>query len=423
MQPPRLGLWHRPDFLKLWTGQVVSQFGSTATREALALTPVLLLGATPLQMGVLASATSAPAVVLGLVAGVLVDRVRRRPVMITADLLRAALLLSIPLAAITHRLSFGLLLAVSALVGVLSVAFDVAYRAYVPGLVGREELLEANSKLGYVESLAEVTAPGLGGALVQALTAPMAILVDSLSFLASAWSLWLIRTTEAATAPRGETSLAHDIADGLRAVWRDPVLRAFAANGATQSFFGGFFYALYGLYCIRVLGMGPALLGLTVACGGAGSLLGAFVVHALVRRFGYGRAIIGAIVLSSPFGFLTPLATGPLALATAMMMTSQIVGDAAGTVQDIAALTIRQTRTPQHRLGRVQASTSLLATAVLPAGSLLGGLLGAAVGPRVALAVAITGMELGSLWIVLSPVRSLEAFDPSGIPTVEAAAT
>src|SRR5262249_32969274 len=164
------GLWRHADFMKLWTGQTVSKFGSTITREALPLTALLVRGATPLQMGLLAASAAAPVLVLGLVAGIWTDRLRRRPVMIAADLARAVLLLSIPLAALLGTLRLEQLFVVGALVGILTVFFDVAYQSFVPTLVGRDELLQANAKLGVSGSLAEVTAPGAAGVLVQIAT-------------------------------------------------------------------------------------------------------------------------------------------------------------------------------------------------------------------------------------------------------------
>ncbi|HUX86637.1 MAG TPA: MFS transporter, partial [Chloroflexota bacterium] len=270
------GLWRNSDFLKLWTGQAVSRFGSTITREALPLTALLVLGATPFQMGLLAAVAAAPVLLMGLVAGVWIDRRRRRPLMIAADLTRALLLVSIPVAALLGRLTIAQLFVVAALVSVVTVFFDVAFQSYVPFLVPRERILEANQKLGLSGSLAEVTAPGLAGALVQVVSAPLTILLDAGSFLVSALLLGLMRTPEMTPKPvDDQVSIRSEIRAGLRFVFAHPLLRAFAARALVDTFFGYFFAALYGLYCIRDLGMGPALLGLSVAAGGVGDLIGA----------------------------------------------------------------------------------------------------------------------------------------------------
>src|SRR5262249_23335746 len=198
---PRFGgLWSHHDFMRLWAGQTVSQLGSTVTREALPYTAILALGATPIQMGLLGAAGAAPLLLLGLLAGVWVDRLRRRPVMIAADLGRAVLLLSVPGAYLLGLLRIEQLYVVAALVGVLSVFFDVAYQAFLPSLVQREQIFEGNSKLGMSGSVAEIAGPPLGGTLVQLVGGPVTILLDALSFVFSARSLLRIRAPEPAPA-------------------------------------------------------------------------------------------------------------------------------------------------------------------------------------------------------------------------------
>ena len=268
------GLWRQPDFLKLWTGQTISELGSRITRDGLPLAAVLVLGATPAQMGLLTAVGSVAILLASLPAGVWVDRLRRKPVMIWADVGRAALLLTIPVAAFTGQLGIGLLCAVIALTGVLTVLFEAAYEAYLPSLVARENLLEGNSKLAVSSSLAEVLGPGLAGFLIQAITAPLAILFDSLSFLASVVSLIVIRKPEPPPAAAHERQhVLREMRDGLRFVWHEPHLRALALAGATRSFFGSFIGVLYGLYAIRELGLNAAALGITIAMGGLGSLI------------------------------------------------------------------------------------------------------------------------------------------------------
>ena len=198
------GLWRHPDFLRLWTGQTISKFGSGITGNALPLAAVLALGAGPAEMGLLAAASAVPVVGLGLVAGAWVDRLRRRPVMIWADAGRALLLASIPAAAALGRLRIEHLFLVAALVGVLTIFFDVAYQSFVPDLVGRRRVLEANSRLASSDAVAEIATPGLTGVLVELITAPMAIALDALSFVGSALFVGAIRTPERPPAARHE---------------------------------------------------------------------------------------------------------------------------------------------------------------------------------------------------------------------------
>jgi MFS family permease len=411
------GLWRHADFMKLWTGQTVSKFGSTITREALPLTALLILGATPLQMGLLAAVATAPALLLGLVAGVWVDRLHRRPLMIAADLGRAALLLSITVAALLGRLSLEQLFVVAPLVGILTVFFDVAYQSFVPTLVERLQILEANSKLGVSGSLAEVTAPGVAGVLVQVATAPLALLIDAATFVGSALLLAAIRAPEPTPRPRpAEASARRELGEGLRFIAGHPILRALAAETATGSFFGNFFAGLYGLYGIRVLGLSPALLGISVAAGGAGDLIGALVAERTTRRLGLGATLLATMGIGALTGALVPLAGGPVVVATAMLVTAQLIGDGARSIFDIDTLSVRQSATPGPLLGRVNGGMYVLSAGVGPLGAVVGGLLAGMIGVRETLAIAVLGGSLAKLWIVFSPARSLRVLPAPEVP-------
>jgi len=404
------GLWRHADFLKLWAGQTVSEIGSRITREGLPLAAVLTLGATPAQMGLLAAIGSVPVLLLGLVAGVWVDRLRRRPILIAADLGRAALLITIPIAALLGALTIGHLYLVAALAGILTLFFDVAYQSYLPSLVERENIVEGNSKLALSGSIAEFAGPTLAGFLVQTLTAPIAILFDALSFLVSVVSVALIRKSEPPPVPApGRKDMGREAVEGLRVVLDNPVLRAFAGRSGTASFFGDFLAGLYGLYAIRVLGLGPATLGIIIAMGGAGDFLGALLAGRVVRRIGLGPTIIAASVLSGFIGFLLPLAGGPPIVAAAFLVAGQLWGDMARTVYDINAVSLRQVITPDHLLGRTNASMRLLEAGIGPIGALVGGILGEVIGVRQAVFISVLGSLFASLWLVFSPVRRLRA--------------
>lgn len=414
-------LWRHRDFMQLWAGQSVSQLGSTITREALPYTAILALGATPLQMGLLGAAGAAPLLLLGLFAGVWVDRLRRRPLMIAADIGRALLLLSIPIAFLLGWLRMEQLYLVAALTGVLTVIFNVAYQASLPGLVRREHLLEGNSKLGLSESVAEIAGPPLGGALVQLVSGPITLLLDAGSFVFSALMLRRIRAEEPAPAPPEQhEQIWRDLATGLRAIWADPLLRAMAGTATIKSFFGWFFGAIYGLYAIRVVGMSTTTLGITVAFGGIGALFGALLARPATRRFGLGPTIAGGLLISSGVSLLTWLAGGWLAVAVPLMMLAQLIGDGASTAAAIDETSLRQTITPDSMLGRVNASMNVLGEGIGTLGLLAGGVLGEVIGLRATVAVAALGGLLGCAWILCSPLPRLREMPAPAEPTLYA---
>jgi MFS family permease len=407
MQAKRATLWRHPDFLELWIGQTISEVGSRISRDGLPLTAVLVLGASPAQMGVLLAIGTSATLLFGLGVGVLVDRLRRRPVLIAADLGRALVLGWVPLAFVMKILSLPQLYAVAALTGVLTVFFDVAYQSYLPTLVERTHVLEGNRKLGLSSSTAEIVGPGLTGVLIQLITAPVAILFDAISYLFSAGSVALIRKPEPAPKPRADVHVWTEIRAGGRFLAQHPLLRALGRRSATYYFFNGFVASLYSLYAIRELHMRPAVLGLAIAVGGVGNLIGALVSERVVRRFGLGPTfVVTSLVIGVAF-LLIPLAGVLSRFSIALMMTSQLVGDMAWSIYNIHELSLRQSVTPDHVLGRVNAAMQLLTRGVFPAGAILGGVLGAAIGLRGTLTVAGLGILFSSVWLMVSPVRTL----------------
>jgi predicted MFS family arabinose efflux permease len=400
------GLWCQPDFLRLWGGQTISELGSRITRDGLPLVALLVLGASPSQMGVIAALGSTVVLVISLPAGVWVDRLRRKPIMIAADLGRALLVASIPIAALTQQLRLEHLYVVVALNGGLTVLFNAAYEAYLPSLINRENLVEGNSKLALSSSMAEVLGPGLAGFLVQLLTAPIAMAADALSFLASIGSLMLIRQPEPPPTPiETRRHIAHEIIEGVRRVWGDRRLRALALAGGTRSFFGNFYAVLYSLYALRYLGLDAAALGVTIAMGGVGSLIGSALTDRAVRRFGLGRALIGSGVIGGALSFLIPLAGGPALIAMLILMVSQLGGDAFNTLNGITSISLRQSITPDRLLGRTSTSLQVMIAGVGPLGALLSGALAEAIGVRETLFVAAAGVLLSTYWLIASPIR------------------
>jgi len=401
-------LWRHPDFVKLWTGQTISELGSVVTRTALPIAAVITLHASAIEMGVLVACASVAVLLVGLAAGAVVDRVARRPLMIVADAGRAALLLSIPVAAYAGALRIEQLYAIAFLEAALGSFFDVAYRSYLPALLPPERLLDGNAKLGMTGALAELGGPGVGGALVQVFTAPIAMLVDGVSYVASAVSIALIGTAERAAA-RVETAagLRREIADGLRTVWHEPILRAIALNSVAGALFGNFFASLYTLYAIDELGLSPLLLGIVISAGGVGSLAATVATGPLTRRWGLGPTIIRTRIAAAAFSVLMPLAGGPPLLAATFLFIPQLIGDAFRSVAIIDTLTTRQLIAPPRLLGRVNGTMHMLIEGVAPVGALVGAALAEAFGIRVAVWVAVLGVMGSIAFLVFSPLRTL----------------
>ncbi len=402
-------LWRNRDFMKLWTGQTVSELGSRITRDGVPLAAVMVLGAGPFAMAVLNAANGIAVLLFSLYAGLWVDRLRRRPIMIWADAGRAVLLGTIPLAAITHRLTMPLLFVVAALAGVLTVFFDVAYQTYLPTLVERENVLEGNSKLAMSASIAEVLGPALTGVLVKILTAPIAIFLDALSFVFSAVSVAVISKPEEKPQPRPTDSPLREAMAGLQFIRHEPVLRALAGYSATVFFGFGIIGALYVLFAIRDLKLGPVVLELSIACGGIASFAGSALATPFSRRFGVGSTLIVSAGIVGLGAFLIPSAYGPLALRAGFLVAAQLVSDSSMVIYNVHAISIRQTVAPGQVLGRVNASMRLLTFGILPLGAIAGGALAAGIGTRGAMFLADGGMVLAILWLVASPVRSLRS--------------
>jgi MFS family permease len=393
------------DFYKLWAGQTISEIGSRITREGLPLTAVFVLNANAAQMGILAAFGSASVLLFGVAAGVIADRKRRRPLMIGADLGRAALLATVPLAALYGKTSFPQLIAVAVLTGILTVQFDVAYQSYLPALVPREDLFEGNRRLGMSAAVAEIAGPTLTGILIRLITAPMAILVDSISFLFSAVSVWAIRTPEPAPVPTQHESLWHEASEGARAIAHHPVLRALALRSISAFLSFGTFQSLYMLYAIRVLQLGTPTLGILISLGGAGSLLGAYFSDRVTQKFGVGNTLIGSALLSGFANLLVPLAAHDLHYAVLCMAAAQLIGDAGFTIYFINETTVRQQAVRDELLGRVNAAMQLASRGILPLGALLGGFIGERFGIPGALWIASIGVLASALWLLPLRVR------------------
>lgn len=399
-----------PDFLKLWLGQTISHFGSWL--GALGLLAIIHLEATPAQMGTLETLRAAPVLLLGLFAGVWVDRLRRKPILIWADLGRAGLLGLAAWAALSNSLRMEHLYVVGFVVGALTIFFNIAYRAYLPALVARKRLVGANSRLSASESVAEIASPGLGGLLVQLVGAPLTLMMDSGSFLLSALFVGWIHKTElprrAVAGPDSTETVWREIRAGLDFVYQHSILRALVGAAATRNFFGGFFAALYGLYVLRTLGLNATTLGILIGTGGLGALIGSLWAGRISRRLGPGRALLATLFVGGVLNLLVPLAQGPAWFAILMLLIPQLIGDFFGVIYSILEISVRQSATPDAMLGRVNASFDFVAHGIGTLGIFVGGLLGSAIGLRPALLVAALGLTLASIWLLASPVRHMD---------------
>jgi len=406
------GLLRHPDFLKLWTGQSVSLFGSQLTRLALPFTAILTLHATPAQMGILGAVQLAPFLLLGLFVGVWVDRLHRRPILIAADIGRALLLSAIPLMALTHTLRIEYMYAVGFALGTLELFFDVAYMSFLPSLIEREQLVDGNSMLQMSDSVAQVAGPGLGGALVQLLTAPLAILVDALTFLASAISIVAIGAREepVKTQPRG--NVWSELREGLKLVIGNPLLRAIGGCTATLNLSANALFTVYMLYCTGPLGLKPAVIGAIFAIGGLSTVAGTLLASRAAGRFGVGPMLIASPFVIGLASLLIPLAGGPPLVAVLLLIAAQILFGLGRPIFDINQLSLRQAITPARLQGRVNASMLFIMWGVIPIGSLLGGLLGTTIGLRPTLTVGAVGMSLAFIWVLFSPIRGLRRQPP-----------
>lgn len=409
------GLLGHRDFLKLWGGQSVSLFGSQVTRLALPFTAILSLHANAAQLGILGAVQLAPFLLIGLFAGVWVDRLRRRPILIAADIGRALLLSVIPLMALTHTLRIEYLYIVGFALGTLELFFDVAYMSFLPSLIKREQLVDGNSMLQMSDSVAQVSGPGLGGALVQLLTAPLAILVDAFSFLASAISIVAIRAREDPVPVDARPNAWREMREGLRLVIRNPLLRAIGGCTATLNLSANALFTVYMLYCTTSLGLKPAVIGAIFAVGGLSTVAGTLLAGPAAARFGVGPMLIASPFLIGLASFLIPLAGGPRLVAVLFLLGAQVLFGIGRPIFDINQLSLRQAITPPRMQGRVNASMLFIMWGVIPIGSLVGGLLGSTIGLRQTLAVGALGMSLAFIWVLFSPIWRVRR-QPSAIP-------
>jgi MFS family permease len=380
MMLPRTGLWAHADFMRLWSAQAISAFGSRITRTALPIIAVQMLHESATIVAFLSSVYLAPGIVLALFAGGFVDRNRKRRILVAADIFRAVVVASVSLAWWLDALSMTHLVVVGALVGAASALFTIADGAYLPMLVDKRDLGEGNAKLEATEAVAEVTGPASAGVLIGLLGAPLAVIVDAASYLWSAVMLRRIRTVEPPLppAPSAESSTwqsRRDLRDGMRAIFGEQHVRAVVSALMVWSIAGGFFTALYTLFCLRTLGLSELTFGLIIAIGGVGSLGGALISRRLVAAIGLGPTLILSAVISLAGGLLIPLASGSHTRVLVFLGAHQLISDCFSVAFVIQAVTLRQTVLPRALLGRASAAVHVCTAGLVPIASLLAGVL------------------------------------------------
>jgi predicted MFS family arabinose efflux permease len=390
------------DFRLLWLAQTTSKLGSGVTSVALPLVAVSALDASTFQVALLAALAWLPWLIIGLPAGAWVDRMPRRPLMITCDLLCLGLYLAVPLAWWLGALTIGHLVATALLAGTASVFFHTAYQVYLPALLRPEQLPAGNARLQTTESAANVLGPGLAGLIAQAVGAVFGLLADAATFLVSAICLSRIRTVERLDRCRS-VSLRREIAEGLRFLARDPYLRVLTVFGAASNLVLLGYQSVLVVFLVRTVGISPGTVGAMVAGMSLGGVAGAAGAPLLSRRLGSARAMLAANIGTAPFGLLLPLAApGPLLGLAVAGGAVMVAGIAAG---NVIKGSFRQAYTPRHLLGRVLVGMQLLNFGAIPVGALLGGTLGTTLGPRTTMWLMLTGVALAGLILLAGPLR------------------
>jgi MFS family permease len=417
---PRGGLWRHADFLKLWSAQTISQFGSAVSQVAVPLVAVLSLDASAFEVAALATVEFLPFLLFTLPAGVWVDRLPRRPILVIADAGRALALGSIPLAAAVGQLTLAQLYVAGFVTGALTVFFDVAYQSYLPSIVEREQLVDGNAKLEISRSAAQVGGPGLAGLLVRVFTAPYAVLADAASYVWSSVFVFWIRRPEVVPERTAESpSLHRELIDGIRYLLGHRYWRWISMSTATFNFFGNIAFAILIVYLVRQLGMSALAIGITLSLSGAGGIVAAFLAGKIGTRLGIGRTILlGTIIDGLPY-VLVPLA--PKAFPIPFIVVGFALVDFGVVLYNVSVISLTQALTPERLLGRVNASRRFIVWGTIPLGSLVSGALATAIGLRPTMFIGAIGCSLAALPIALSSVRQVKELPtaPEAMPVSE----
>jgi MFS family permease len=410
----RTGLWAHRDFMRLWAAQAISAFGSRITRTALPVIAINTLGQGEGIVSILAALQAASGTILAPFAGGFVDRNRKRPILIAADVFRALVVASVSLTWAVGALGMPQVIAVGVLVGAASALFQITDIAYLPSLIARGQLAEGNSKLETTEAIAEVTGPAAAGALIAVLGAPLAMIFNTASYLWSAVMLGRVRTIEAEPEPQPDAMASRgwqsrkDLRVGMRAIFGHPLVRPIVLAFMVWSIVGGFFNALYALLCLRELDLPVATFGVIVAMGGVGSLGGALISRPLARAIGVGPTLIVTAALSLAAGLFLPLASGSRTVVLGCLGAHQLLADGFAVAFVIQAVTLRQSVLPKHVLGRANAAFVVCTAGLVPLSSLIAGAIAELTSIRSGFWVAVSiGMVAPLLLLPLRKLREI----------------
>jgi MFS family permease len=421
-RPP--SLLRHPDFLKLWTAETISQFGTQVSLLAVPLVAVVLLEASAFEVALLGTIEFLPFILISLPAGAWVDRLRRRPILIAGDLGRALSLGSIPIAWELGVLTMGQLYVVGFITGVLTVLFDVAYQAYLPSLVERDQLTEGNSKLEISRTIAQTAGPAIGGGLIGALTAPVAIVVDSISYVVSGFFVFLIRRREP-TPDRhvdehgqARAGLRKEVVAGLRYVLGNRYLRGIAASTGTSNLFSNILFGVFIVYAVRDLNLDAAQIGIVFGLGNVGAIVGALTANRIAARLGLGPTIVLSMLANAPGMLLIALA--PSDAPIPFLIAAGFLTGMSAVVYNINQVSFRQAITPIPMQGRMNATMRFIVWGTIPIGGIIGGAIATISGVSTAIWVGALGSFLAVIPLVITPVRTLREMPT---PTDEAPAT
>ncbi len=399
-------LWRDGEFLKLWSGQAISEIGSQVSMLALPTVAILLLGASPFQVGLLVACENLAFPVLGLIAGVYADRLRRRPIMIACDLGRMLALASVPIAFAFNVLAMPQLYVVALVTGVGTVFFDVAYQSYLPALIARGDLVEGNTKLQVTGSVAQMAGPALAGFLIQLLGPARAVTADAASFLVSVGSLWWIRRPEPSPKPAadsGRRGFFSEMREGIQVVFGNPTIWKIAGSTSTSNLGTNIFFAVYLIFAYRVLHLSPGTIGIIFGLGAVGGLIGALSASWIARRIGLGPTLFVTIVAGGLALVLVPLAQ--FGWAVPLLMASTVIGSFSGPVYNINQVSLRQAITPDRVQGRMNATVRTVIWGTMPIGAIIGGAIGNYFGLVPAMYIGVVVATVAGFWILLGPIR------------------
>jgi Na+/melibiose symporter-like transporter len=387
-----------PDFTRLWAGQTVSVFGTRLSDLAIPLTAITVLHATSLQMGVLRALPLLPNLLIGMPAGAIADRRRRRPLLIACDVTRAAVLLTVPLAAAQHLLGIGLLMSVAFLVGCAAVIFDITYRAYLPTLVPTARLVEGNSRMELSTSVSRLAGPGAGGLIVQVLSGPVAIAADACTYLVSALFVATIRAPEARV-PAARGPWRDEVLSGMRHVFASRMLRTVLVTNAGYNFLLQFAGAVTLLYLVTERGLSPALVGLAYSVGALGAVLGAVMARRATQAWSVSTVAVGGAGLIALSLAIVPAAFGPPLMVTGFVTVAMLLSGLGLQLYNISVTSSVQAMTPDRLRARTMAAFRVIGWGATPAGAVLGGLLGGLIGFRPTLAIGAVATACVLAWL------------------------